>query len=92
MKIKVRYRKLGRHASKDESRIYGLSWGYVQNGKWTSNGLIEIDPRQSERKEMDTVAHELLHHEYPDLSEEAVERGAATITAVFWKLGFRKGK
>lgn len=85
-KLTVRKRKLGRE------KAYGLAWGYTENGKWVSSGLIEIDPRQSDREEMDTAAHEVLHTEYPDLSEDAVVRGAGVITAVLWKLGFRKGK
>lgn len=85
-KITVRKRKLGREGA------LGLAWGHIENGKWTSSGLIEIDPRQSEKEEMDTAAHEVLHTEYPDLSEEAVERGAGAIIAVLWRLGFRKLK
>lgn len=85
-KITVRYRKLGKEGA------VGLAWGHTNDGKWTSSGLIEIDPRQSEEEEMDTAAHEVLHTEYPDLSEEAVERGAGAIKAVLWKLGFRKLK
>lgn len=85
-KITVRKRKLGREGA------LGLAWGFLKDGKWTPSGKIEVDPRQSDEEEMDTVVHEVIHSEYPDLSEESVIRGAESITAVLWKLGFRKLK
>lgn len=85
-KITVRKRKLGREGA------LGLAWGHIENKKWTPSGKIEVDPRQSDQEEMDTVIHEIIHCEFPDLSEESVIRGAESITAVLWKLGFRKLK
>lgn len=83
-KITVRYRRLGRE------KAVGLAWGFTEDKKWTPSGVIEIHPGQSEKDEMDTIAHEVIHTELPDLSEESVERTSGAITAVLIKLGFGK--
>ena len=54
------------------------------------NGLIEIDPRQTERDFTNTLIHELLHRELPDLSEDAVIRVANKFEWELWKMGYRR--
>lgn len=54
------------------------------------NGRIEIDPRQKPREYFETLVHELLHREYPCLSEDAVEGGAINIVNSLWGQGYRK--
>ena len=71
----VTIQKLGRQ------QAWGVCW---------SDGRIEIDPRQSSKDFLDTLIHEMLHHFWPDLTEDEVSR-VATITAqVVWKLGYRR--
>lgn len=86
MKITVKYRNLGREGA------LGLAWGYNHGKRWQPSGQIEIDPRQTDEEEMDTAAHEVLHSELPDLSEEAIIRVAGAVTAVLLKLGYGKKK
>jgi len=54
------------------------------------SGLIQIDPRQLEDDFLTTVVHELLHREFPDLSEDAVERVGVAMGKSLWKLGYRR--
>lgn len=85
-KITVRYRRLGRE------KAAGLAWGFYVNKKWTPTGFIEIHPDQSEKDEIDTIVHEVIHTELPDISEESVERTSGAITAILLKLGIGKKK
>ncbi len=85
MKPTVKYRKLGRE------KAYGLAWGHMEGKKWIPVGKIEIDPRQSEKELLDTITHEALHTELPDLSEESVMRVAGVIADLIYKAKFRKG-
>lgn len=41
------------------------------------------------RKKLETLIHELLHAEHPDMSEEDVTRTGANIMAVLWGEGYR---
>lgn len=92
MKITVHEKKLQNHKEKDGKKIYGLAWGYWLNKRWIPLGRVDVDPRQSEKELMDTLAHEVLHLELPDIAEESVERAAESITAVLRKAGFGKVK
>lgn len=53
-------------------------------------GLIEIEPRQLARDYLTTLLHELLHREFPDLREEAVEWASVRMGDAVWGQGFRK--
>ena len=53
---------------------------------------IEIDPRQDSKDYLDTLIHEMLHHECPWLDEMAVRKIAPAISKVVWKQGYRRIK
>lgn len=40
--------------------------------------------------EKDTIIHECLHANLPDLNEEAVTATANSISGILWRLGWRK--
>lgn len=75
IKIKIKFRKLGRE------RAYGQAH---------SDGLIEVDPRQGQKKLLDTLIHELLHILEPDWSERKVAKTATTLTNYIWVARFRR--
>lgn len=66
-------------------------WQGLQ-GHCYPNGLIEVDPRSEESDLVETIIHELLHREFPLLSEEAVNAAAHRMAEDVWKLGYRRIK
>ena len=74
-KWKVIERKLGRE------RAFGQAH---------SDGLIELDPRQSSKEYLDTAIHEGLHLLAPDWTERQVAVGARKLSSLLWALGFRR--
>jgi hypothetical protein len=69
-------------------KLRGWSGGLL--GHCYPSGLIEIDPRQDEQEFLNTLVHELLHREQPDLSETAVIRIADWISWELWKFEYRR--
>lgn len=59
-------------------------------GECHPDGTIVIDPRQTPPEKLDTLVHELIHHVFPFLSEEAVLRSASVIAEQLWKQGYRR--
>ena len=76
----IQNRKLGKHQAR----------GLYLAGKTKS--LIEIDPRLGGEEELDTVIHEALHHVFPYLDEDAVDKGATDMARIVWIYGFRNRK
>jgi hypothetical protein len=75
-KIKVIYRKLGKH------NVHGFA---DKKGK-----IIEIDERLKGKKLLEILIHEAYHVINPKDSEEEVERKSAILTRLLWDQGFRK--
>ncbi len=75
---RVVYRKLGRH------RVWGF---YCQ-----SANLIELDDslRHLPYKELETLIHEGLHHVFPAMSEEEVERACDELGVILWNQNYRR--
>lgn len=69
-KPKVTERKLGRERA---------------DGLYHSDGLIEIDPRLKGKNRLDTLIHEHLHHYFPEMSEDRVEKIATGMANTLWK-------
>jgi hypothetical protein len=63
---------------------------YKAWGTCSSDGEIEIDPRQKPKQYMDTLVHELLHWISPKMSERQVRAAARLMTRELWKAGFRR--
>jgi len=78
--VVIQNRKLGKHQAR----------GLYMAGKTKS--LIEIDPRLGGEEELDTVIHEALHHVFPYLDEDAVNKGATDMARIVWTYGFRNRK
>ncbi len=78
--VRVIQRKLGREKAE----------GIYHSGK--KHAVIEIDPRQTGKDELDPMIHESLHHSFPFLDEPAVAKGAKEITAILWEFGYRRTK
>ncbi len=64
-------------------------------------GMFESDLKQitvipskanSNREELDTYVHELLHAEFPKWTEKRVATLATSIAGLLWALGYRKAK
>ncbi len=73
--IKVIHRKLGRE------KVYGQAW--------TDFRVIEIDERLTGIDYCDTVIHEVLHCQQPNLPEKTVAENATELAKILWELGFR---
>lgn len=74
--IKVIHRKLGKE------RADGLAF--------TEHNEIHLDTRLKGKKYFEIAIHELLHIQFPDMSEEDVLKHSKKLTNELWKLGFRK--
>ena len=81
-KIRIVERKLNRRLGPNIRKIFGLAH--------TPDNLLEIEPRQKPRAFLNTLIHELLHVEFPELGECAVCRIAGEITEQLWLLNFRR--
>lgn len=75
-RVKVIERRLGREGALGQA--------------YSGEGLIELDPRQSERSRLDTLVHELLHLLEPEWSESRVARSATWLTKWLWRQGYRR--
>jgi len=74
MKIRIKYRKLGKE------KVYGVAH---------SDGLIEIDERLKGRKKMEILIHEVLHLLWAEADEEEIEKKSITLTKIIWKENYR---
>ena len=77
-KVKVIWRPLGKERA----------WGQAETDP--ARPVIEIDPRLSPRRELETLAHEAIHICWPDLSEKEVDRAGKVISAVLWQENSRR--
>ena len=64
-------------------------------GKYKADGLayadkrkIIIDSRLTGVELLETILHEILHIQQPDLSEEAVLRYSKETAEILWKIGY----
>lgn len=75
---RVIYSKLGRH------RVWGF---YLPKAR-----LILLDEalKSMPGMELDTLLHEGLHHVFPDLSEEEVERAGGELSVILWNHNYRR--
>lgn len=64
--------------------------GKVVWGRCYANGVIEIDPRLRPIDFLDTLIHELLHREFPDLRESKVTEAATIMAKELWESDFRR--
>ena len=75
-KVKVVFRKLGKERA----------WGQATIGE----GLIEIDPRLSAKRQLEVLCHEQLHLTFPSLSEKDVDRAGKDLAALLWAQDYRR--
>ena len=68
---------------------------YGKLGKYKADGLayadkrkIIIDSRLTGVELLETILHEILHIQQPDLSEEAVLRYSKETAEILWKIGY----
>jgi len=54
------------------------------------DGIIEIDPRQTSEEYLDTMIHEMLHHHFPELTEEQVIKISNLMSKSLWNKGYRR--
>ena len=78
-------RKLGRERARGQ--YYGPGSRYRGSAP-----RIEVDSRLEGCAELEVVIHEALHHAFPDLTEDAVERADHQLARVLWSMGYRKRK
>lgn len=75
---RVVYRRLGRH------RV----WGFYTR----SACLIELDEalKGMPPMELETLLHEGLHHAFPEMNEEEVERAGNELSVILWNHNYRR--
>ena len=66
--------------------------GGVVGWAYKFNGLIEIDPRQTEKEYLMTLCHEWLHHAIPSAGERNIARLEKSIGELLWRKGYRRNK
>ena len=52
--------------------------------------LMWVSPQERGKSELDTIIHECLHAEFPDMEHDKVTQGAINIAELLWHVGFRK--
>ena len=77
-KVKVIWRPLGKERA----------WGQATTDPL--HPVIEIDPRLSPRRELETLTHESLHLAFPEMSEKEVDRAGKVISTVLWQENYRR--
>ena len=77
-KVKVIWRPLGKERA----------WGTAETDP--ARPVIEIDPRLSPRRELETLTHEAIHICWPEMGEKEVDRAGKVISAVLWQENFRR--
>ena len=75
MKIRIKYRKLGKE------KVWGVAH---------SDGLIEIEERLKGKKHLEIIIHEILHLLWFEASEEEIERKSIILTKALWKENYRR--
>lgn len=75
MRIKVKYKKLGKHQA----------WGLAD-----SAGFVEIDERLKGKKALEILVHECLHLLFPESSEEEIVKKSVTLTNTLWHEKYRR--
>lgn len=87
------WREWARHASigaPPSTRIITRKLPDAQVGFCHPNGQIDLDPRQLSKDYLDSLVHEVLHRELPELSEQQVIEIAAAMTAAIWRRNYRR--
>jgi predicted ATP-dependent Lon-type protease len=74
-RIKVKYRKLGKH------KVWGFS---------DSSGFVELDATLKGKKALEILVHECLHLLYPADTEEEIVNKSITLTNTLWHEKYRK--
>ena len=80
-KIKVVYKKLGRHKVKKGDCV-GLAH--------VDKNLIEIEERLLAKDKFKTLIHELCHMAFPEYSETKILKAERIIGNILWNEGYRK--
>lgn len=67
--------------------LYGLSEG-------ATDGVIELDPRQSERERLDTLVHECIHQIEGllpnEINHDLIFKAGEVVSQVLWRDGWRR--
>ena len=79
-KVKVVWRPLGKEQA----------WGQASLPGDPQHPIVEIDPRLSPRRELETLTHESLHIAMPELSEKEVDRVGKVVSKVLWQENYRR--
>jgi hypothetical protein len=77
-KVKVIWRPLGKERA----------WGQATTDP--AHPVIEIDPRLSPQRELETLTHESLHLAFPEMSEKEVDRAGKVVSSVLWQENYRR--
>ena len=75
MKIRIKYRKLGKE------KVWGVAH---------SDGLIEIEERLKGRKALEILIHEVSHLLWPQADEEEIVKKSVILTKILWKENYRR--
>lgn len=73
---RIHEKKLGREGN----------WGQ----QWSGTERIDIDPRQTAYRYLNTLIHEILHVYFVDLNENTVTIIADAIARIIWKKNYRR--
>jgi hypothetical protein len=79
-KVKVVWRPLGKEQA----------WGTATVPGDPQHPTVEIDPRLSPRRELETLTHESLHLAFPEMSEKEVDRAGKVVSKVLWQENYRR--
>ena len=74
-RIKVKYRKLGKHKA----------WGLA-----SSEGFIEIDASLKGKKHLEILLHECAHLLWPEDDEDEIVRKSIILTNTVWHEKYRR--
>lgn len=83
---------MGRKRKKKRIRLIEKKLGRERalGQAFSSERLIEIDPRLRSKIRLSVSIHEILHVVFPEMSESRIDKAAPTIADTLWRDGFRR--
>ncbi len=75
-----------------EGELHGYCESPEHVAKAPKHRQIWINPDLSGLDRLETIIHESLHAEYPQMREKTVADGGHNIARLLWRLGYRDGE
>lgn len=80
----IMFRKMGRESAD------GQAYNQAFSGRFhVAHPIIEVDPRTKNRRRLEILIHESLHHVFPALPENEILAAGRYVSKVLWHMQYR---